>query len=284
MHRDVKPANILLEDGVERVTLTDFGLARAVDDIRLTRTGVLAGTPQYMSPEQARGQAVDARSDLFSLGSVLYATCTGAAPFRAESSYGVLRRITDDEPRPIREINPDVPPWLCQIIARLMAKKPEERFASAREVATLLEGCLAHIQQPTTVPLPTPAQPQTQPRRRTPSIRGVLVMASFVSTCVLGMFLWQATEPPDLAGTWSGTDLGDLVLTKTRPGAYHGSYTKTHNDKPGEVRLEWSRLERRFNGAWKEGPDCHGEISVRIVDGDLRGSFTTDESCAAAVM
>src|SRR5205814_4227536 len=72
VHRDVKPANILLEDGVERVKLTDFGLARAADDASLTKTGIIAGTPQFMSPEQARGESIDQRSDLFSLGCVLY--------------------------------------------------------------------------------------------------------------------------------------------------------------------------------------------------------------------
>ena len=154
VHRDVKPANILLADGVERVKLTDFGLARAADDASLTKTGIIAGTPQYMSPEQARGESVDQRSDLFSLGSVLYAMCTGRAPFRAETSYGVLRRITDEEPRPIREINPDIPEWLCRIVAKLMSKRPDDRFQSAREVAGLLEECLAHVQQPTAVPLP----------------------------------------------------------------------------------------------------------------------------------
>ena len=154
VHRDVKPGNILLADGVERVKLTDFGLARAADDAALTRTGVIAGTPQYMSPEQARGESVDRRSDLFSLGAVLYAMCTGRAPFRAETSYGVLRRITDDEPRPIREINPDIPEWLCRIVDKLMSKQAGDRFESAGEVAELLEGCLAHVQQPTAVPLP----------------------------------------------------------------------------------------------------------------------------------
>ncbi len=154
VHRDVKPANILLADGIERVKLTDFGLARAADDASLTRTGVIAGTPQYMSPEQARGEPVDQRSDLFSLGSVLYAMCAGRSPFRAETSYGVLRRITDEEPRPIREINPDIPEWLCAIVGKLMAKRPEDRFQSAAEVAALLEQCLAHVQQPTIVPLP----------------------------------------------------------------------------------------------------------------------------------
>ena len=154
VHRDVKPANILLADGVERVKLTDFGLARAADDASLTKTGIIAGTPQYMSPEQARGDAVDQRSDLFSLGSVLYAMCTGRAPFRAETSYGVLRRITDAEPKPIQGINPNIPQWLCQIIVSLMSKQPDDRFESAAEVADLLEECLAHVQQPTVVALP----------------------------------------------------------------------------------------------------------------------------------
>ena len=86
VHRDVKPANILLEAGGERVLLTDFGLARAIDDASITRTGIIAGTPQYMSPEQARGEPVDSRSDLFSLGSVLYTLATGRPPFRAEST------------------------------------------------------------------------------------------------------------------------------------------------------------------------------------------------------
>jgi uncharacterized protein (TIGR03067 family) len=154
VHRDIKPGNTLLEEGVERVTITDFGLARAADDATLTHSGMIAGTPQYMSPEQARGEGVDARSDLFSLGSVLYAMCTGRSPFRAETSYGVLRRITDDEPTAIREINPDVPTWLCQIIIKLMAKRPADRYQSAGEVAELLEASLAHVQRPTTVPLP----------------------------------------------------------------------------------------------------------------------------------
>ncbi len=154
VHRDVKPSNILLEHGVDRALLTDFGLARASDDASLTQTGHHPGTPQFMSPEQARGEAVDARTDLFSLGSVIYTMCTGRPPFRAETSYGVLRRITDEEPRPIREINPSVPVWLCAIVGKLMSKQPDERFASASQVAELLKDCLAHVQQPTMVSLP----------------------------------------------------------------------------------------------------------------------------------
>lgn len=158
VHRDVKPANILLERGVDRVLLTDFGLARAADDASLTRTGVIAGTPQFMSPEQARGEAVDARSDLFCLGSVLYTLCAGRPPFRAETSYGVLRRVTDEEPRSLRELNPTIPDWLAGIVKRLHSKEPSRRFQSAEEVSELLERCLAHVQQPEAVRLPDAAR------------------------------------------------------------------------------------------------------------------------------
>jgi serine/threonine-protein kinase len=154
VHRDIKPANILLENGVERVKITDFGLARAADDASMTQSGVVAGTPQYMSPEQARGEMVDARSDLFSLGSVLYAMCAGHPPFRATTAMGVIKRVCDEPPRPIREVNPEVPDWLAAIIDKLMAKRPEDRFASAAEVSELLGQCLSHVQQPATAPLP----------------------------------------------------------------------------------------------------------------------------------
>jgi hypothetical protein len=147
VHRDIKPANILLENGVERVKLTDFGLARAVDDPSLTQAGVVAGTPQYMSPEQAKGEAVDARSDLFSLGSVLYAMATGRPPFRGDSSIGVIRKVCDEEPRPIRESNTDIPTWLDALIRKLLAKDPTLRFTSAEEVAEVLGDYLARLQR-----------------------------------------------------------------------------------------------------------------------------------------
>jgi serine/threonine-protein kinase len=163
VHRDIKPGNILLDSGVERVTITDFGLARAADDASLTRSGVISGTPQYMSPEQARGEPVDARSDLFSLGSVLYAMCTGHPPFRADTPYGVLRRISEADPRPIREFVPETPDWLCEIVERLHAKNLPARFHSAGVVAELLGRWLLHLQQPAACPAP-PRQPRTSAR------------------------------------------------------------------------------------------------------------------------
>jgi serine/threonine protein kinase len=147
VHRDIKPSNILLESGIEqRVKITDFGLARAADDASLTQSGVIAGTPMYMSPEQAAGEHIDHRADLFSLGSVLYVMVSGRPPFRASTTMGVLKRVAEDTPRPIREIIPEVPEWLCAIIAKLHAKKPEERFQTAKEVADVLAKALAELQ------------------------------------------------------------------------------------------------------------------------------------------
>ena len=135
IHRDIKPENILLHDG--QALVADFGIALAVSNAggaRVTQTGLSLGTPQYMSPEQAAGEAVDHRSDLFSLGSVLYALCTGRPPFRADTTLAVLRRVEEDRTRPIREINPEIPEWLAAIIQRLHAKQPADRFQSAAEV------------------------------------------------------------------------------------------------------------------------------------------------------
>ena len=171
IHRDIKPSNILLEEGVDRALLTDFGLARTEDDACLTRSGFQPGTPHYMSPEQVRGDSIDGRSDLFGLGCSLYSMCTGHPPFRAESSYAVLRRITDDQARSIREINPDVPEWLERIVMKLLAKAPDDRFESAEAVAILLEDCLAHRQQPLTTPLPTSIPRRVSRRRQPPWVK-----------------------------------------------------------------------------------------------------------------
>src|SRR5262249_5296998 len=139
-----------------------------------TQSGVIAGTPLYMAPEQARGERLDHRADLFSLGSVLYAMCTGRPPFRASGTMAVLKRVCEETPQPVHEINPDIPVWLSTIIARLQAKKPEERYPGAKDVAELLGHHLAHVQQPGQVPIPRedeaaarpPADRKPTPRRR----------------------------------------------------------------------------------------------------------------------
>lgn len=147
VHRDVKPSNILLEDTVERAVLTDFGLARAMDDASLTQTGNIAGTPHYMSPEQASGGEIDARSDLFSLGAVLYFMATGHPPFRASGALAVLHRICRDKHRPVQQCNKDVPEELADLIDRLLQKKPSRRFATAEDVQLRLASLLSEVQQ-----------------------------------------------------------------------------------------------------------------------------------------
>ena len=186
VHRDIKPANILLPEGIQRVLITDFGLARAVDDSNLTGTGNISGTPQFMSPEQASGETVDPRSDLFSLATVMYSMCTGRNPFRASNPFSVLRRIIEDEPRSIRELNPEIPDWLAGIVHKLHAKSREDRFQSASELAGLLEGCLAHLQNPS-VKLPEQAKSLNQPAKRNLSLWAIPAMAAIVGSACLAM-------------------------------------------------------------------------------------------------
>ncbi len=194
IHRDIKPANLLLENGVERVKITDFGLARAIDDASITDTGVVLGTPHYMSPEQARGDPVDHRTDLFSLGSVLFAICTGQPPFRADSTMAVLRKVSDDAPRSIGELNPEVPEWLAAIVVKLMAKDAGARYRSASEVAELLASHLARLQQPATSVPVEPVALTAQPRQGHRLARPQLVMLWGLIVMTVGIAGWIVTR------------------------------------------------------------------------------------------
>jgi hypothetical protein len=153
-----------------------------------------------MAPEQARGEAIDHRADLFSLGSTLYAMCTGRPPFRAETAMAVLRRVSDEEPTPIREVNPDVPKWLAGIIERLHAKDPNRRFQTSAEVADLLGKCLAHVERPDDAPLPAAARSSDCALGRAGAIvRWFLVAAAACAFAAVGVAggqraasLWRA--------------------------------------------------------------------------------------------
>jgi hypothetical protein len=225
VHRDIKPANILLENGVERVKITDFGLARAVDDASVTQSGTVAGTPMFMSPEQAEGAAIDHRSDLFSLGTVLYAMCTGHPPFRATSTMAVLKRVIEDTPRPIRDINNEIPEWLCDIITKLHAKNPEDRFQSAREVADVLGARLADVQagraiegraEPRKGPVEAPAP---APLHGAPSM-----WPTTLAGVVLGIVFGLATglADPERFWVWGQTPLWLGVIYSAGMGAAVG--------------------------------------------------------------
>ena len=204
IHRDVKPANVLTERDVNRVMITDFGLARAVDDVGMTQTGWLAGTPHYMSPEQARGDELDPRSDLFSLGSLMYFLAAGRVPFRAERSYGVIQKIIHEEPPSVRELNDEVPEMLAVIIERLLSKSPADRFRTAEDVSHCLRNYLAHLQQPLLIPPPAELLPvrQSAPPRWRPLAVG---MSAVVLSAAAAFWGWKsnvaepappALEPP----------------------------------------------------------------------------------------
>ncbi len=156
IHRDIKPANILLESPFDRVKLTDFGLARAVEDVKLTRIGFVAGSPLYMAPEQARGEEVSARADLFSLGTVLYEAATGTAPFDAKTPLAVLRRVSDETQMPLVRTNPDIPKWLSDAVDKLLQKEPADRFQTASEVAEVFAAGLVEMRLLS--PLDVPAE------------------------------------------------------------------------------------------------------------------------------
>ncbi len=138
VHRDIKPSNIMIEAETNRVKLTDFGLARVSDDVKLTKTGMITGTPLYMSPEQTMGGEADERSDLFSLGAVLYEMATGIAPFQAPSALGVMQKIMNHVPSPPHLVNAAISRPLSDLIMALLTKKPNDRPESAADVATAL--------------------------------------------------------------------------------------------------------------------------------------------------
>ena len=191
IHRDIKPANILLEKVLDRVKITDFGLARAVEDVKLTQSGFVAGTPLYMAPEQARGEPLDARTDLFSLGSVLYACCTGRAPFAGSTPFLVLRQVTEGSPTPIHSINPDLPEELVAVVDRLMSKRPDDRFQTAEEVAGLLSEIQARLQaaapeSPSARLARTGARLSTPPYRKRGLLAAAMVIPAFLAGLAAG--------------------------------------------------------------------------------------------------
>lgn len=198
VHRDIKPANILLEDGNRRVLISDFGLARALDDATLTASGMLAGTPQYMSPEQAAGNAVDARSDLFSLGGVLYATATGRPPFAGDSPLAVIRQIGRSAPKPASQINEQLPRWFDRLVDRLMQADRNHRPRSAEDVARLISDCLAHVRDPHANRLPAElSATQTIRRRRQWLVGGLLLLTMAVIAVLAMVVLRPSFEPPE---------------------------------------------------------------------------------------
>jgi len=295
IHRDVKPSNILLDEGVERALLTDFGLVRTEDDASLTRSGFHPGTPHYMSPEQVRGEAIDGRSDLFGLGCVLYSLCTGHPPFRAETSYAVLRRITDDTARPIRELNPDVPDWLEAIVMKLLSKSRDDRFDSAEQVAELLARCLSHLTAPVINPLPRIALRPSWPERcvKTMNDKRILMKRSKAPTVIfwtIGFAVFfasfvLASSSTETVANWYWDSLGALYGTllyfSGLAGLYVACRTFWNSSGSAEVAITFAiALLPAFIGLIGS---VHGYISVHHSISDLGASLNQTQMSSAHV-
>jgi serine/threonine-protein kinase len=277
VHRDIKPANMLLENGVERLLLTDFGLARTVDDASLTCSGVIAGTPEYMSPEQARGEAVDHRSDLFSLGSVLFALCTGHSPFRAGTTMGILQRICHDRQRSIRELNPEMPEALCEFIGRLLDKQPGRRPQTAAEVAQWCAARLVELQS---------ARPLT--RRKRKWTRTVLPWAAAAAIAAGGAASaprwWNFTSPTNSGQIGGDSELAEVSVSEEEEKSTLQTALTPEIDWAGtdrelaEGRFIADRLERETNARPSYLDLWTAEtLTIRRILRPLEESFATGE-------
>ena len=198
VHRDIKPANLMLTQRDE-VVIVDFGLAKLAGELSLTETGSSLGTPHYMSPEQASGGRVDERTDLWSLGVVLYEMLTGQRPFGGENSAAVARAILDDEPPKLTDLRPEAPPELGAIVAKALEKDASRRYQSAGEILGDLREFQSQLSDREGV---TEAAPSRAPTRRRLYLAPVLVAAVlFVVTTAVIWFLRSGVveQPVDTA-------------------------------------------------------------------------------------
>ena len=262
VHRDIKPANILLENGLNRAMITDFGLARAADDAAITQTGWLAGSPHYMSPEQAEGKTVDERSDLFSLGSVIYFMATGREPFRGEQPLAILRKIVQGQPLSADQINTEVPRTLSRLIDRLLEKVPDHRLASAEQVSRMLEQYLAHLHQP---------RVHEQPRlgvswrvRKLQAAWSLVVLACGLGIGALGYGwnIWQTTVGPRPMMT---TNLNVPATPGNFAASAELNELHTLPEQVNELQSLFARSEApipaiKFEHEWQPDDSFHDEV------------------------
>jgi serine/threonine protein kinase/tetratricopeptide (TPR) repeat protein len=201
VHRDLKPHNIMLTDN-GKVYVMDFGLARSAEASGLTRAGALLGTPTYMSPEQAKGTAVDTRSDLFSLGVIFYEMLTGDVPFKADTILGSLLKRTQEPAVPPAQVNPAIPAALSDIVMKCLATDPTERYQTGREVIADLDafrGISAPSQTVLTAPrrIVTPRLPLLGDSE---ARKWITVSVALVALILVGVFAWGKLTTPASKG------------------------------------------------------------------------------------
>ena len=227
VHRDVKPQNVLLgEDGTAKVT--DFGIARADILTTMTATGAMMGTPHYMSPEQARGEHAEIRSEIYSLGCLLYQMLTGELPFKGETPLAVVRQQIEEQPTPVRQLRPDVPLELAVVVERAMDKDADKRFHSGSEMASALRKAIPRLEALKLKPASVAAPPELEPlvERRRPKARRLLYVAAV--GVVLASIAAAATVPLLFFRTQGGATVSQKTPSAVReqpspPAAFVGA-------------------------------------------------------------
>ncbi len=197
VHRDIKPSNIIMTPE-NRVKLTDFGIAR-IEDIAAghqTRAGEILGTPIYMAPEQVAGSTVDRRSDLYSLGVILYEMIAGRRPFTGNNIAAIFRAITLDEPDPPASINPFISKALSDLIMKSLAKAPQERFQTGRQMADALRHVADGHNRETPTAMPAESARQSQKSKKPLWMAGLSLLLIAIAALGVYFYLDQGTPPP----------------------------------------------------------------------------------------
>jgi urea transport system substrate-binding protein len=294
IHRDIKPANLWLEtppptelgdsnrprlsfEHLYRVKILDFGLARPINDSRrLTATGLIVGTPQYLAPEQARGQPLDHRCDLFSLGIVLYRMATGILPFDGSDTLAQLTALAVAEPRPVEELAADVPAGLRQIIHQLLARDPAKRPQTARAVAEALRALEKNVSP--TAPLAVGAVSQPEPRTRparspaVPNRRSWLIAFGLIALLAMGGGLWwwrsgpqqRASGEAESGAVGEGKDPIKVGILFSLRGVMAGGGTAAHDAAQlavDELNKQGGLLGRSIVALHKDGASNHSQFA-----------------------
>lgn len=296
IHRDIKPDNIWLEDRTPadqsttnaksgkynkfRVKIVDFGLARADDDINITQSGAIMGTPRYMSPEQANGEVADHRTDLFSLGGVLYHLATGRGPFDRKSLPATLFAVMNDEAEPVSKLRNDLPEELSELIDRLLKKNLADRPQSADEVVNVINQILKDRITKSTVQMPPKKKSSSsisktsttklQPARRKPGFNPLLIgLAALVPIfLVWGIVLLFDTPEGTLRVEVNGDDIEVLVDGSTVK-LKEGKAQLDKKAKFHDLTLKLAGVEIPFDKTSKQFELEEGKISVEVGDAKL---------------
>lgn len=276
IHRDIKPGNIMLEDGAVRVKIGDFGLARvAVDNVELTSRELAVGTPTYMSPEQVKGKKVDLRSDLFSLGCVMYAMIAGQSPFRGQHALEVAHKVAEVTPQPLEKTIEGTPTMLSDMVAKLLEKEPDDRYQSATEVAEVLGRYLAVLNETPTDEMSAVLQghrPHSETRRA--PARWILVVCALalVAGLVSWPFWWPGRDAP---GPTRDSSNGTKVPGTANSTTEHPEFVTVGQSVDADARSINQALEQA-NQCIRVGPPmdvAQGAVAqdVRIERNIIRG-------------